>query len=95
LAAHEAVAAEVRLFDRLFTEDHPDAGGRDFLQCLNPNSAKTGTAYVEPGVAQWAPESHAQFERHGYFVTDRKDHTSQAPVFNRVTGLRDTWKKPA
>jgi glutaminyl-tRNA synthetase len=95
LAAHEAVAAEVRLFDRLFTEDHPDAGGRDFLQCLNPNSVTIGTAYVEPGAAQWAPESHAQFERHGYFVTDRKDHTPQAPVFNRVTGLRDTWKKPA
>jgi glutaminyl-tRNA synthetase len=89
------VAAEVRLYDRLFTEAQPDAGGRDFLSVLNPASQKTITAFVEPGLATAQREDHFQFERHGYFVADRKDHTSNHPVFNRTSTLKDTWAKEA
>lgn len=60
---------------------------------MNPNSLKTVTAYVEPLLAACAPDDHFQFERHGYFVADRKDHTVGKPVFNRVTGLKDSWGK--
>ena len=88
-----AVAAEVRLYDRLFTEAQPDAGGRDFLSVLNPNSKKVVTAYLEPGLAAAQPDDKFQFERHGYFVADRHDHTGTRPVFNRTTTLKDTWAK--
>ncbi|MBX3622699.1 MAG: glutamine--tRNA ligase/YqeY domain fusion protein [Rhizobacter sp.] len=87
------VEAEVRLYDRLFTEAQPDAAGRDFLSVLNPRSKKVVTAYVEPGLAQARPDDKFQFERHGYFVADRHDHTAGRPVFNRATTLKDTWSK--
>ena len=87
------IAAEVRLYDRLFTEAQPDAGGRDFLSVLNPSSQKTITAFLEPGLASAQREDHFQFERHGYFVADRKDHTANHPVFNRTAALKDTWAK--
>jgi glutaminyl-tRNA synthetase len=93
VSVHEGVAAEVRLFDRLFTDPQPDAGGKDFLASLNPDSKKVVTAYVEPSLAQAAPDQKFQFERHGYFVADRKDHVAGKPVFNRVAGLKDTWAK--
>ncbi|MBX3624873.1 MAG: glutamine--tRNA ligase/YqeY domain fusion protein [Rhizobacter sp.] len=87
------IEAEVRLYDRLFTEAQPDAGGRDFLSVLNPNSKKVVTAYLEPGLATAKPDDKFQFERHGYFVADRHDHTAAKPVFNRATTLKDTWSK--
>ncbi len=93
VGVHEALAAELRLFDRLFTEAQPDAGGRDFLSVLNPASKQIVSGFVEPSLAQAPAETRYQFERHGYFVTDRKDHQAGAPVFNRITGLRDTWSK--
>ncbi|MDE2402385.1 MAG: glutamine--tRNA ligase/YqeY domain fusion protein [Burkholderiales bacterium] len=91
----DGVAAEVRLYDRLFTEAQPDAGGKDFLASLNPASKKVVTAYVEPSLAQAAADQKVQFERHGYFVADRQDHVAGVnPVFNRVTGLKDgNWAK--
>jgi glutaminyl-tRNA synthetase len=49
------------------------------------------SGYVEPSLASAAGDQRFQFERHGYFVTDRIDHQSGAPVFNRITGLRDSW----
>ena len=82
--------AELRLFDRLFTEAQPDAGGRDFLTVLNPASRRVQTGWVEPGLADLAPETRLQFERHGYFVSDRRDHAPGRPVFNRITGLKDS-----
>lgn len=85
--------AEVRLYDRLFTEAQPDAGGRDFLTVLNPNSKKVVTGYVEPGLAAAQPDDKFQFERHGYFVADRHDHAPGKPVFNRATTLKDHWTK--
>jgi len=93
VAVADGVPAEVRLYDRLFTDPQPDAGGKDFLASLNPESLKTVTAYVEPSLAQAAADDKFQFERHGYFVADRKDHVPGKPVFNRVTGLKDSWGK--
>ncbi len=87
------VAAEVRLYDRLFTEAQPDAGGRDFLTVLNPQSKKMVGAYLESSLATVQTDARFQFERHGYFVADRKDHTAERPVFNRTTTLKDTWAK--
>ena len=88
----DGVAAEVRLYDRLFTDPQPDAGGKDFKASLNPASMRTITAYVEPSLAQATPDAKFQFERFGYFVADRKDHAPGQPVFNKITGLKDGWK---
>ncbi len=89
----DGVQAEVRLYDRLFADAHPDAGGKDFLRALNPDSLKVVTAYVEPSLAQAQPDQKFQFERFGYFVADRVDHTPGKPVFNRAVGLKDSWGK--
>ena len=89
----DGVSADVRLYDRLFTEAQPDAGGKDFLASLNPNSLQVVSAFVEPSLAAALPDQKFQFERHGYFVADRLDHAASKPVFNKVTGLRDTWGK--
>jgi glutaminyl-tRNA synthetase len=91
-AAH-ALEAEVRLYDRLFTDAHPDAGGKDFKLALNPNSKEVITAYVEPGVSAVQADEKLQFERHGYFVADRADSKAGKPVFNRVVTLKDGWGK--
>jgi glutaminyl-tRNA synthetase len=93
VGAADAVTAEIRLYDRLFTTEQPDAGGKDYLEALNPNSLQTITAYVEPSLAQAKPDEKFQFERHGYFVADRIDHKDGKVVFNKITGLKDTWSK--
>ncbi len=93
VGAQDAVTAEIRLYDRLFTTEQPDAGGKDYLEALNPNSLQTITAYVEPSLAQAKPDDKFQFERHGYFVADRVDHGNGKVVFNKITGLKDTWAK--
>ena len=94
VGASDGVSAEVRMYDRLFIDEQPDANGKDFLQSLNPDSLKVITAYVEPSLAQAHPDQKFQFERFGYFVADRLDHVAGAkPVFNRVTGLKDSWGK--
>ena len=89
-AAH-AVPAEVRLYDRLFKDPHPDAGGKDFKQALNPNAKVVIHAYLEPGAEQAKSEERFQFERHGYFVADSADSTPGRPVFNRIVTLKDSW----
>jgi glutaminyl-tRNA synthetase len=93
VGAHDALPAELRLFERLFTADQPDAEGRDFRSVLNPSSRRVVQGYVEPGLAQCGAETRLQFERHGYFVADRVDHRpGQRLVFNRITGLKDGYK---
>ena len=92
IAAHDAVPAELRLFERLFSEDQPEADGRDFRSVLNPGSRRVVHGYVEPGIALCVAETRVQFERHGYFVADRIDHRPGHPVFNRITGLKDGYK---
>ena len=89
----DGVKAEVRLYDRLFSDPQPDAGGKDFLEALNPDSLQVVQAYVEPSLLQAAPDQKFQFERLGYFVADRMDHSSEHLVFNRAVGLKDNWGK--
>ena len=91
VAVHDALAATLNLYDRLFTEAQPEAGGRDFREVLNPASLVVAHGFVEPGLAATGPEQRLQFERHGYFVSDRLAYTSDKPVFNRITTLRDNW----
>ena len=99
LSTEHAVPATVRLYDRLFTTERPDAmRGEDgeylpFTDFINPNSVAEITAWVEPVANTLNKESHWQFERLGYFVTDRYDHQSDKPVFNKTVGLKDTWQK--
>ncbi len=90
----DGVNAEVRMYDRLFLDAHPDAGGKDFIESLNPKSLKVVTAIVEPSLANALPDQKFQFERHGYFVADRGDHVQGTkPVFNLAVGLKDSWGK--
>ncbi len=89
----EGLATEVRLYDRLFTEAHPDAGGRDFLTVMNPDSVRSVQAFVEPGLAAAIADDKFQFERHGYFVADRVDSVEGHPVFNRAVTLKDSWSR--
>ncbi|MBW6495172.1 MAG: glutamine--tRNA ligase, partial [Burkholderiaceae bacterium] len=91
VSASDAVAAEVRLYDRLFTAEQPGAGGSDFLAAIDPRSLRVISAFVEPGLAVAQPEDRFQFERHGYFVADRVDSQPGKPVFNRAVSLRDSW----
>ena len=101
LSAEHAVPATVRLYDRLFTVERPDAvRGKDgaylpFTDFLNPESVKEITAYVEASANDLPSESRWQFERLGYFVTDRRDHVQGKPVFNRTVTLKDTWQAKA
>ncbi len=90
ISTSQAVPAEIRLYDRLFSEPFPDAGESDFLSCLNPHSVQVVKALLEPGTAL-VPGVVTQFERLGYFVVDPVDSKPTAPVFNRVTTLKDTW----
>ncbi|MGC6425401.1 MAG: glutamine--tRNA ligase/YqeY domain fusion protein [Akkermansiaceae bacterium] len=90
----EAVDAEVRLYDRLFTEESPDSAAGGYLNCLNPGSLEViSGAKVEPSLAAMAAGERCQFERLGYFCTDLKDHLADKPVFNRIVTLKDSWAK--
>ena len=94
-AAH-AFWAEVRLYDRLFTDPRPDANqpGTDWRDCLNPNSMRViKGACLEPSLREAEAEERFQFERLGYFCVDNKDSAPGKPVFNRTVGLRDSWAK--
>jgi glutaminyl-tRNA synthetase len=94
VSATHGKQAEVRLYDRLFNEEAPDRGDVDFLEKLNPESLQVVKgAYIEPSLCEAAPEQRFQFEREGYFVADRFDHTTDTPVFNKTIGLRDSWAK--
>ena len=93
VSARHAVEAEIRLYDRLFSVADPDdeSEGKTYRDYLNPESRKVVTGYLEPSAALAAPEQSFQFERTGYFVADRRDHSAAKPVFNRSVTLRDTW----
>jgi glutaminyl-tRNA synthetase len=89
-AAH-AYECEVRLYDRLFREPHPGSGTHSYLDDVNRRAKTVIRAYLEPSLKDAKPEERLQFERHGYFVADRKDSKPGAPVFNRAVTLRDSW----
>jgi glutaminyl-tRNA synthetase len=90
VSASHGIRSEVRLYDRLLKSEF---AGDDFIKDLNPDSLEVlQNAIIEPALAQCAAETHFQFERTGYFVSDRKDHKAGIkPVFNRAVGLRDSW----
>jgi glutaminyl-tRNA synthetase len=91
VSAAEAIDAEVRLYDRLFSVPEPDASG-DFKSFVNPNSLEVVTSKCEPALASARPEERYQFERLGYFALD-PDSTREKQVWNRTITLRDTWAK--
>jgi len=95
VSAKHAVAAEVRLYDRLFTVPDPDddSDGKTYAEHLNPASKRIVQAWLEASLADARPEDNVQFERLGYFVADRHDHAQGKPVFNRTVTLRDSWAK--
>lgn len=92
VSAAEAVSAEVRLYDHLFSIPQPDSGDKDFLETINPHSKETITAYLEPCMKDAKAQDRFQFERHGYFIADAMDSKPGLPVFNRAVGLKDSWK---
>lgn len=89
-----AVETEVRLYDRLFVVPEPEDGeeGQDFKDFINPESLKVVKGYAEPFIKDAKPGQGFQFERLGYFSSD-KDATTENPVFNRTVTLRDSWAK--
>jgi glutaminyl-tRNA synthetase len=88
-----AIEAEVRLYDRLFTDESPDTHkGKDFLEFVNPNSLQVVTGYLEPSLKEAKNEDKFQFQRLGYFTVD-KDSTDKKLVFNRTVSLKDTWEE--
>ena len=94
VSAQHARPAQVRLYDRLFSDANPDRGEQDWKTCINPDSLETlDGCLIEPDLAQAEPEQRFQFERLGYFCADREDWQRESPVFNRIVTLRDTWAK--
>lgn len=89
VSATRGVKAELRLYQRLFTHATPDKVDGDLMQFVNPESLMVVHGWIEPALAAVTPETHFQFEREGYYVSDRQDHTTAAPVFNLTIGLRE------
>ncbi|CAM1354318.1 glutamine--tRNA ligase/YqeY domain fusion protein [Tenacibaculum ascidiaceicola] len=93
VSVKHAVKAEVRAYDRLFSDEAPDSHkDKDFMEFLNPNSLEKITAYVEPSLQTAQIGDRFQFQRLGYFNVD-DDSTSESLVFNKTVGLRDNWAK--
>ncbi|MEO6738697.1 MAG: glutamine--tRNA ligase/YqeY domain fusion protein [Chthoniobacteraceae bacterium] len=94
VSAEHALEAEVRLYDRLFTESEPEKDGRDFKTVLNPHSLEIITAKVEPSLRDANGDARYQFERLAYFTLD-SDSKDGAPIFNRTITLKDAWAREA
>lgn len=93
VSVKHAVKAEVREYDRLFTDEAPDSHeGKTFMDFLNPNSLKIREAFIEPSLIEGKVGDRFQFQRIGYFNVD-DDSTSEKLIFNKTVGLRDTWAK--
>jgi len=105
VSASEAVKAEFRLYDRLFTVPHPEAEAKeledeqetpedhDFLRFVNPKSLEVVHGYIEPSVLKDPKETRYQLERNGYFWQDPLDSKPEALVFNRIVTLKDSWAR--
>jgi glutaminyl-tRNA synthetase len=89
-AAH-AYETEVRLYDRLFNVPNPGKRTGNYLDDLNPNAKTVVRAFLEPSLRECRIEERFQFERHGYFVADRRESKPGSPGFNRTVTLRDSW----
>ena len=93
VAINYAIEAEVRLYDRLFTDEAPDSHKeKSFLEFVNPSSLQIVTGYVEPSLQEAISGTHYQFQRLGYFSVD-KDATASKLVFNKTVGLKDAWEE--
>ena len=92
VSARHALDAEVRLYDRLFTVPNPNSA-EDLSAVLNPQSLEVAAAKLEPSLGDLVEGEAVQFERLGYFCVDSEDARPEAPVFNRVVTLRDSWAK--
>ena len=94
VSVKHTIKAEVRLYDRLFINENPDATeeGKDYKDYLNPDSLKVVTGYLEPSMIGVRPGEKFQFERLGYFCID-KDSTNDHLVINRTVSLKDSWSK--
>ena len=95
VSAKHAVAAEVRLYERLFTTADPDdtSDGKTYADHINRSAKRVVQAWIEPAAAAAQREHGLQFERLGYFVADLRDHADAKPVFNRTVTLRDSYAK--
>jgi glutaminyl-tRNA synthetase len=94
VSARENIDCEVRLYDRLFSDPAPDAGDKNFLDFMNPDSLEIVQGCKgEISLAKATSEDRYQFEREGYFILDSRYSSAGKPVFNRVIGLKDTWGK--
>lgn len=94
VSAREHLDCEVRLYDRLFSDPAPDAGDKNFLAFMNPDSLKILQGCKgEISLAQATLEDRYQFEREGYFILDSRYSSQDQPVFNRIISLKDTWGK--
>ncbi|MDT0685521.1 glutamine--tRNA ligase/YqeY domain fusion protein [Autumnicola psychrophila] len=93
VSVKHAIEAEVRLYDRLFSEETPDADKeKDFVDLINPESLQVIKGYLEPSLQEAGVEEKVQFQRIGYFCVD-KESTKQKLIFNRTVTLRDSWAK--
>ncbi len=95
VSAEQGVAAEIRIYDRLFNAEHPEEvpEGVDYKTNLNPDSLKIVKAMIEPALAKAAKGTRFQFERKGYFIADCIDHRDSVPVFNQIVPLKDSVTK--
>jgi glutaminyl-tRNA synthetase len=96
VSAQHSIPAEVRLYDRLFNKENPDAGGADFTEHLNPDSLEIlSECRIEPSLASAEPGSRYQFERLGYFCAEPVEFSKDRLIFNRTVTLKDSWAKIA
>ncbi|WP_297812528.1 glutamine--tRNA ligase/YqeY domain fusion protein [uncultured Methylophaga sp.] len=93
VSATQGKEVELRLYDRLFTAEAPGKQTGNYLDDVNPDSLQVIKALAEPAIVDCEPETAFQFEREGYFVSDRYDHSAATPVFNMTIGLRDSKSK--
>ena len=92
--ANNCADAEIRLYSNLFSDPEPDAAGKDFIECLNPESLEVlSGCKVERMLADETSGTHFQFLREGYFCRDSRDSAPGRPVFNRAVALKDSFKK--
>ncbi|MFN5129666.1 MAG: glutamine--tRNA ligase/YqeY domain fusion protein [Burkholderiales bacterium] len=88
VSVDEALAADVHLYENLFTDPQPDSGEKDWLSLINQDAHRLVKAWLEPSLAKAQAAEHFQFERLGYFVADRLEHSTERPVFQRTVGLK-------
>ncbi len=93
VSATQGKEVELRLYDSLFKAEAPGKATGNYLDDVNPDSLKVIKAIAEPAIVNCEPETSFQFEREGYFVSDRYDHSADTPVFNLTIDLKDTSKK--